>query len=448
MSRRGWWLGLLGVVVLVALLVLSPRPTAPWAITSTAPNGTDILRRILADEFGVEMIETGPMSTVDGLRPADLVVVFENRLDVADETAIARHVASGGRAIIAVDAPSLTGVSRSGGDETPGQSAGGQDQLSGTPDCDLLPGTSIGFRPGPYDEQQIDTGIDVLEVPPDGILNSGQVGDVTVEDTCWVFEDGAYLVALADPSGGGLLVLSSPVAVSNAFIAGRSGTTALVPLFVPDDGGRVLVVRGNAVPIPNDTSEPGAVPSRLAGAITLLVMAGLLYVAANFRRLGPVLTEEPVVRVPAAELAVGVADLLQRHHHAKHAADHVRAGLRADLDRMLGTTGATDDAVATMVTRTSGLDEQTVHTAVAELPVADDVDLVAVVNAVHLVRDRLGLAEPAARATTPSGGRVQSSALPQRSASRTLLQLPSDSSPSSDRATSIDSSPTRQRPTP
>ncbi len=209
---------------------------------------------------------------------------------------------------------------------------------------------------------------------------------------CWREDDGAYLVELDDPSGGALILLGSPVAVSNGMLANQSGTTQLVPLFVPPDGGRMLVVRGAGAPPPGELAPAGALPDRLVASIWLLIVAAGLYLLANVRRLGPVLTREPVVRVPAAELALGVADLLQRHGHVAHAAAHVRAGLRADLDRVMGTGGAAAGDVAALVVRTTGMDRGQVELAVADTEVGDEAQLIAVVEATNLVRAHLGLA--------------------------------------------------------
>lgn len=372
MSRRGWLLALGGVLLVAVLVVLAPTPSPPYALTSTEPDGTDIMRRILVDGFDVDVVDVVTTADADGLDPRDVALVFEDRLGEVDEAAIAEHVASGGQAVVADPRSPLAGVE-----------VVGPADLRGAPDCGLLPGTRVGPRPGPFDEAVVDTTFRAF-VPPSG---STQV--------CWpdpTGDGGAYLAVVPDPSGGQTLVLGSPVALTNAMLANRSGTTALVPLLAPDEGGRLVVVRGDGAPPPGDEAPAGAVPQRLLDAMGLLVVAGVLYLLANARRLGRVLTQEPQIRVPAAELALGVADLLQRHGHAQHAADHVRAGLRADLDRMLGTAQAGDDDVVALLARTTGLDAADVRPAVASTPVAGDDDLLVVVAAVHRVRDHLGLA--------------------------------------------------------
>jgi len=378
MGRRGWLLTGLGLVVVVVLLLLAPTPQPPWSITSTAADGTDMLRRILDQEFDVEVVQAGPMASIDDLTTDDLVVVFEDRLEPADGQAITDHVGAGGRAIVAV--PGAAGVAVEAG--------GGLRALAGAPNCDLLPGTRIGPRPGRYDETALAVEHRPLVVPDDATTS------------CWEEDGTAYLVELADPSGGALIRLASPVGVSNGMLANRSGTTQLVALFVPPSGGRMLVVQGDGAPTPGDLAPEGALPDRLVWSMWLLVLAGGLYVLANVRRLGPVLTEEPVVRVPAAELALGVADLLQRHGHAEHAAAHVRAGLRADLDRVLGTSGADDADVVALVSRATGLDAEVVRRATAGNPVGDDGELIEVVDAANLVRANLGLSPHAVDSLT------------------------------------------------
>ncbi len=146
MSRRGWLVAALGLVVLVVLVVLAPTPPPPWSITSTASDGTDMLRRILEQDFDVTVVETGPMATIDDRTSDDLVVVFEDRLDPADEAAIGDHVAAGGRAIVAVPGQWVDGV----------VFADFERALRGAPECDVLPGTRVGPRPGPYDDAAID----------------------------------------------------------------------------------------------------------------------------------------------------------------------------------------------------------------------------------------------------------------------------------------------------
>ncbi|MBY5164194.1 DUF4350 domain-containing protein [Salsipaludibacter albus] len=365
------WIGGIVLVVLV-IVVLLPSSPPPYAVTSEAPDGTDILRRVM-DDLGVEL-RGGPADEVLAeLAPTDVAVVFVDRLGDDQEEALRGHVAAGGRLVVADPRSALAGAG-------PGLEVVAGQGVSGPPGCDLLPDRMdvalavdgfAGIGPGDVP--------DLVRVPDDATAS------------CFTTDGLALVVAQAD----GTIVLSDPALVTNASIQAQPGLGQFANLFVPDDpGGRVLVVEGDQPPplSGGDAGLPGAPPAALVRGMWLVGLAALLYALGRARRHGRVLAEDPPVEVPASELAVGIAELLQRHGEVGSAAARLRADLRAAVGPRLGAAGTGGPApsdgadLVDPAVHATGLDRATVDLAIRDQPVTDTAGLLDVASAVRRVR--------------------------------------------------------------
>lgn len=402
-----WLAGLVAVVVV--LFVLLPSSPPPYAITSEEVDGTDILRRVLAD-LDVDMVEGPATRLAADLDPADVAVVFVDRLSDADEEALAAHRAAGGALVIADPRSALAAGPGGGGGAGGAADATGLEVepgigVSGPPGCDLLP-------------ERMDVALSV-----DGFagIGPGDVPDlVAVPDTaavaCWEQDGLALVVQEAGPvvadgpsddpetsttrSGTITVVADADVLVNGAIMA-QPTLGQFANLFVPrDPDGRVVVLVGDQAP-PAGTGVPGAPPPSLVDGMWLAGMALALYALARARRHGRVLTEAPPVEVPASELAVGIAELLQRHGEVGSAAARLRAELRAQVGPRVGAgagggggagagagegAGAGGAGLVDPVVAATGLDRATVDVALRDQPVGDTESLLDVAAAGRRVR--------------------------------------------------------------
>ncbi len=413
--RAPWWV-LGAVAVVVVLVVAVPDGAAPYATTSTDGDGTDILRRVLAD-LGTEMVQGSAGDVLGSLDPGDTAVVFRDTLTERQEADLRDHVEAGGRLVVGDPGSGLAG----------GLGVVRGEGVSGGPRCDLVPGRT---------RLQLDQGVlptgEVVAVPD--LVRLG----VDPSAACWE-RDGAALVATWDGaldgpparvagSGGTTVVLGDADVVTNAAIIADPDLGQLAALFLPpDDAGRVVVVTGpQAPPVPGtqagvpgadvasaDAGVVGALPDRFRQGLWLVALAAVLYGLARARRHGRVLTEPPPVEVPASALAGSIAELLERHGEAADAAARVRDQLRVDLAPRLGTgvggswhgagdTGDRDaEDLVPLAARASGLDPELVAVAMANRPVRGVDDLVAVVAAGRRLRAAL---QPGGEAPTRPHG--------------------------------------------
>lgn len=411
-STRGTWVviawlgGLL--VVVVALVVLLPSNPPPYAITSEQADGTDILRRVLAD-LDVEVVEGPADDVLATLAPVDVAVVFVDRLSDAQEAALGDHLATGGDLVVADPRSALAGEVGSG-PASEGLEVVAGVGVSGPPGCDLLPDrldvdlTVDGFAGiGPADVPN------VVEVPP------------TATASCWE-RDGTALVVqevgpmVADGPAdapdsdafplGTTTVLADVDVLTNAAIMARPVLAQFTNLFVPEDpAGRVVVVVGDQPP-PADAGVPGAPPADLVDGMWLVGIALALFALARARRHGRVLAEAPPVQVPASELAVGIAELLQRHGEVASAARRLRAELRAEVGARMGAGHADEDGATLVdpVVQATGLDRATADLALRDQPVASTDDLLDVAAAVRRVRAGVMGADPDDGGPAPDDG--------------------------------------------
>lgn len=369
-TRRVFVWILVVVAVVAVLAIAAPDLPAPYATTSEAGDGTDILRRILVD-LAVEVEEGPAEDRLDALGPRDVAVVFRDQLDAGQERRLAAHVMAGGRVVVAA----------------PGSGpAGDQDVLAGVgvvgpPGCDALPARTVLAA-----DVDAFAGRGVTAVPDLVTL------DVAPTVACWE-DDGAALVAIydgvpgADPGtpAGTTVVLGDPDVVTNAAIIADPDLAQLAALFLPEPGGRVQVLVGTRPP-PASSEPVGAVPANLRRGMWLVGLALAVYALGRGRRLGRVVGEPPLVEVPASALAGGIAELLERHGQAVDAAARLREGLRADVAPRLGAGTGEPTELAALVARATNLPRGQVDLALLDIPVTGVSDLMDITRAGREIR--------------------------------------------------------------
>ena len=375
MSRRGWGLGLVVVLGLLAVGLLAGQPRRsgpPLDPRSTDPDGTRALVLVL-DQLGATV-------DLDRRVPAagdQVTLVLHDDLSSAERTELLDWVTAGGTLVVADPTSSLH----------PGR-------LDGPPvDGPLAPGACTvdvldGIGP-------IDPGAPTrLFAAPAGV------------PACYARDGRAF--AVVTPLGSGTVVaLAGPEVFTNAQLDQADNAVLAGVLLAPQDGTRVLLAeRARPGAAGGDESLAELVPDRVWAGLAQLLVAFVVLVAALGRRLGRPVTEAQPVELPGSGLVEGVGHLMERAGHRDDAATALRAGVRAEVAGALGLgPEVSSEQLAHGLVSLGAVSGEEARRALGEGPVGDDRELLAVARAVVAVRAGLRPKAPAvASVATGEGG--------------------------------------------
>lgn len=188
------------------------------------------------------------------------------------------------------------------------------------------------------------------------------------------------------------LVVTLPVRpLINSNLARADNAGMAVAVLVPWDGARVRVLDPNRYVSDADEGDGtviGALPQRGSEALSLLVVAFLIWGLIRGRRLGRPVAEELPVPLPASDLVLAAGNLLDRNGAAADAAERLRRRTRRDLGTRLGLGPDPDPTVlAHALVDRGGVDPSRVQVALVD-PVLDEAGLVSTTAHLdHLRRD-------------------------------------------------------------
>lgn len=145
-----------------------------------------------------------------------------------------------------------------------------------------------------------------------------------------------------------------------------------------------------SAPLGGDEGDPpGLLPKWWMPGVVQIVIAIAVIAVWRGRRLGPLMSENLPVVIPAAETVEGHGRLYDRHHASERAAEALRAGARHRLGRLLGHA-EDPQALSQVLADRTGRDVTVVHGLLAGPPPTDDDQL-------HTLNQQLNTLEQEAR---------------------------------------------------
>lgn len=189
----------------------------------------------------------------------------------------------------------------------------------------------------------------------------------------------------------GLVVTLPVMSLVNSNLARADNAGMAAALLVPWDGARVKVLDPNRYVSDADEGDGtvlGALPQRGSEALSLLIVAFLVWGLVRGRRLGRPVIEELPVPLPASDLVLAAGTLLDRNGDAADAAERLRRRTRRDLGTRLGLGPDPDPtSLAHVLVDRGGVDPGRVQAALLD-PVLDEAGLVSTTAHLdHLRRD-------------------------------------------------------------
>lgn len=342
--RRWWWWGLVGVVLLGAVVLAGPGPSP-----DTGPQGTLALRRLLAG-MGLSV------RTAD--RPPSGGGVFVLLADLrSDQQAgeLLGWVQDGGTLVIA----------------DPGSMTLGQAGLQPTARVGHYSFGPPTVAPGCVTPETV--GIAALAIDPaDQVL-----GAVPGAVACFPISRGSF--ELTKPLGQGhLIALGGVSPFTNALLNKADNAAFAVQLFGSAGG---PVVFGPAVP-PGAAPPPSLwhlLPPWAKAVLIQIVLALVAFAAVASRRFGAPVVERLPSPVPASELVDAVGRLYRSSRAVGYAGDTLRRFTVRRLQRRFGAgPGAPDVGVlAAQVSRAAGMDLDAVRELLGGPAPSDDAGLIA-----------------------------------------------------------------------
>jgi hypothetical protein len=128
--------------------------------------------------------------------------------------------------------------------------------------------------------------------------------------------------------------------------------------------------------------------------VQLIVAFGILALWRG-RRLGRPVVEAQPVQVASSELVVAVGNLLARSENRNEAASVLRGGLGRWLATRLGLApGATINDIADAGSLHAGVAHDELYWALADRPVADDAELIALAQSLERIRQEVAHGRP------------------------------------------------------
>lgn len=387
-SRVG--LGVAAGVVVVLLVVwwigtsTAARPLDP---ESHEPLGTSALVALL-DELGADV-------TVEGAAPGpgggadvdrfDVILVLRDHLEDSSRTRLSSWVRSGGVLVVADPASEFAPLAtiESGGGSGP-DDAGGAGQL---PDDDV-DGPTTRIPKGECGVQALDhADVEALEIT--GWETYFEVTDREQTQSC--FGDDLASFVLATSRGEGTeVVLGGAGMWTNQALGNADNAFLAAALLAPQSGTRVGVLDPTARTAPGSGEESlwDVAPAGMRRALIQVGLAVVVYALWRGRRLGKPVAEPQPVKVASSELVAAVGGLLERSGSPQHAADMLRSDLRRELVGGLGLSAdlPPETFFRVVESRCRSLDPHRLRMALGPGPVTSDVELVAVVQNIDVVR--------------------------------------------------------------
>jgi len=179
------------------------------------------------------------------------------------------------------------------------------------------------------------------------------------------------LVLLSAAGAGRIALIADPSPLQNRLLGRGDNATLALALAGPGPVSFVESVHGYG-----EARGLAGLPARLKWAAALLGLAGLAFVLARGRRLGPPEAARRPLAPPRAEYAEALATTLARGADREGATEPVRAAARARLARRAGLPADAPDERVLAAARDAGLDERA-GTALIR-PARDDGDVLAI----------------------------------------------------------------------
>ncbi|MEW2221472.1 DUF4350 domain-containing protein [Streptomyces sp. NPDC006990] len=297
----------------VALAALrSAEHTAPLDPRSASPDGSKALARLLTDRG----VHTTVLTDSAALRQeaghdSTLLVPFPDSLTEHQRTAVRKAAEGSGRTVLlAPDARTTSAL-------IPGIRTFAALPVQPTrPDCDLAAARRAG----------------------DADLGGHRYSATArLAESCYPRNGRATLLRLHSPSRGDTVLLGTPDLLRNEHLDHLGNASLALQLL----GAHPQLLWY----LPSDAAAPSAgeersffdlLPGGWSWAAVQLAVAALLAALWRARRLGPLVTEQLPVAVPAAETTAGRSRLYRKAKDRAHAADTLRAACRGRLALLAG----------------------------------------------------------------------------------------------------------------
>jgi len=320
-------------VVVGVVLVGRASPTAPFSVTSTAPEGYAAIAELL-ERSGVRVESRTSDQLADSL--VDLTPVAGRVVVVPVPTQLSTDLvdALGGQSF---DGGRVVFGSPPEGPEVPDELEALLGPLPLVPPGRLLADEpALAQPPGTCDLPELE-GL--------GPVDSAFAEPVTVSESdrsCYGDGRGALFVSPADSR---MVIMGGPLLWSNARLqpnkegGGAPLANAATALALLGDAGEVWFIdaSGGAGDVPGGTQDPvSLLPLPVQLALAQLVGALLVYLWWRGRRLGRPPVEPLPVEIAGSELVVAVGDVLRRRSARQRAAGELRTETRRQLCRALG----------------------------------------------------------------------------------------------------------------
>jgi hypothetical protein len=363
-GRIVFWLGLLGVILLLAVVAGAPRPSIPLSPRSTTPEGTRGLVLFL-EELGatVDISRDAPTSSDD----VALVLVD----DLGDERReVVRDWVRGGGTLVVADPSSPLAAQID--EDVGGIGFGGA--ARGTCDIAELQGA----------ESVTVVGTELFDAPE-------ALFDVP-DDARSCFGDGrAALVVREELGDGDIVSIGSADLFTNQNLDEDDNAVVAAAFLVPEPGPTVRLLEA-----PVEAGGEGRqtltdlIPDNVVLAFVQVLVAFVVYALWRARRLGRPVAETQPVEVAGSELVAAVGGLLEVAQAPGAAAELLRADLRRDLGLRFGITPETPpEAAARIVAHRTGADPGRIHAALVAVPPLSDAELVEFARLVDAVRQEV-----------------------------------------------------------
>ncbi|MEU3191350.1 DUF4350 domain-containing protein [Streptomyces sp. NPDC006992] len=308
---------LLAVAGVTLAALRSTEHTAPLDPRSASPDGSRALARLLTDRGVHTTVVTGSAALRRQTGPGTtLLVPFPDSLTERQRAAVRKAAEDSGRTVLlAPDARTASAL-------TPGiRTFAGLPVQPTRPDCDLAAARRAGSADlGGHRYSTTDR----------------------LAESCYPRNGRATLLRLHSPSRGDTVLLGTTDPLRNEHFDHHGNASLALQLlgphpqllwYLPSDSGAT----------PSDDQERSffdLLPGGWSWAAVQLAVAALLAALWRARRLGPLVTEQLPVAVPAAETTEGRSRLYRKANDRGHAADSLRTSCRARLALLAGVPRA------------------------------------------------------------------------------------------------------------
>jgi len=355
----GFWLALLALVVLVAVVAgRPPKDGEPLSPDGTGPAGAKALVRLLED-LGADVVVTDRLPGDD----VDVALLLADQTPDDQVDALRAWVQDGGRLVVADPSSPFTPVP-----------SGTVDPLGGIVQSSTPPGDcTIGALDG------------IGRIDARGGLAYDVAG---ATGHCYGDEAAAFVVTTA-AGDGTVAAVGGAGMFTNEALGAFDNSVLAAALLAPEPGTRVAFLQAPA-PGSGDDGLAELVAPNVKAALFQLVVAFVVYALWRARRLGPPIEEPQPVQIAGSELVGAVGELLQQARSPERAASLLRDDLRRRLCAHLGLAATTPpDIVAAVTSQRTGADAEAVYAALAGPPVTSDQDLIALAQTHETIREEL-----------------------------------------------------------